>query len=415
MSALSPQRSLAAFALVALIALLGAAGARLPTHHPSLKKAAARAGTTPRVVPPDGMHGVAAPAPSKVDKHQGAADAPAAPAPPVGGPASSSASSSTPAPHGSPSPTPPPAHSGPFVLGYYVEWAGRGSASDFAAHSSQLSGIAPLWFSLHKDASLHLRGPGDIATVSATAHALGKKVLALVTNDGQGAILVHPSLRALAVQHLVDAVLADQLDGVNIDFESIDGTDAQGLDAFVADVSAQLRPRGLLTTVAVGPRASSNIPVGDQSAAYDYASLGRSADYLVLMTYDEHGPGTAPGPVAGIGFVRAVVDYALQEMPAQKILLGIAAYGYDWGQPGTPTVTAKSALLDPPGPLTWDQAAEETHIVSPDHDIWLEDPRSEYVRFLLAKQDDLGGLALWYLGAEDNGLWQQLSTVYGSP
>ena len=415
---LLPQRSVLALALLALAALPLAAG---PEGVTVRAKTASTSTSASR--PPHSSNAAHASAPSAISPAR--ANAPSATARPAAATLPQAATAAT--PKAAPSPqgrsdhpaattttpaTPPPSQSdagalaaataaqspGTFVLGYYVEWQGSGSAQDFAAHASQLSAIAPLWFSLHSDGSLHLRGLGDIAAVTAQAHAAGKKVLALVTNDGQGAILVNPSLRSLAVRNLVQAVMADHLDGVNIDFESIDGSDAQGLDAFVADVAARLRPLGLLTTVAVGPRASTNIPVGDPSDAYDYAALGQSADYVVLMTYDEHGPGTAPGPVAGIGFVTNVVNYALREMPARKILLGVAGYGYDFAQPGTPTVTAKDILASPPGPLGWDPVAQEALIVSPGHDIWLEDSRADGVRFALAKQDGLGGVALWYRG-----------------
>ncbi len=432
---LSPQRSVLALALLALAALPLAAG---PEGVTVRAKTASTSASASR--PPHSSNAAHASAPSAISPAR--ANAPSATARPAAATLPLAATAAT--PKAAPSPqgqsdhpaatpttpaTPPPSQSdagapaaataaqspGTFVLGYYVEWQGSGSAQDFAAHASQLSAIAPLWFSLHSDGSLHLRGLGDIAAVTAQAHAAGKKVLALVTNDGQGAILVNPSLRSLAVRNLVQAVMADHLDGVNIDFESIDGSDAQGLDAFVADVAARLRPLGLLTTVAVGPRASTDIPVGDPSDAYDYAALGQSADYVVLMTYDEHGPGTAPGPVAGIGFVTNVVNYALREMPARKILLGVAGYGYDFAQPGTPTVTAKDILASPPGPLGWDPVAQEAQIVSPGHDIWLEDSRADGVRFALAKQDGLGGVALWYLGAEDSGFWTQLNAIFGTP
>ncbi len=301
------------------------------------------------------------------------------------------------------------------MLGYYLGWSGSGSATGLAAHGRQMTAIAPLWFSLHADASLHLRSFASVAAVTAKAHALGDKVLAMVTNDGQAAILTNPSLRALAVRNVVSAVLADHLDGVNIDFETIDGTDAAGLDSFVAAVAQSLHPRGLLTTVAVGPRAASNLTLGDASDAYDYASLGKSADYVVLMTYDQHGPGTAAGPVAGIAFVRNVVGYALHEMPARKILLGLAGYGYDFAQPGTPTVNAAAIATNPPGALHWSTLSQETYIVSPGHEIWVEDARSELVRMQLARQDGLGGVALWNLGAEQTGFWTDLSSVYGAP
>ncbi len=294
----------------------------------------------------------------------------------------------------------------PFVLGYYLP--GSGSAASLSSHYADISAIAPLWFGIHADGSVQHRSGGNLATIVDQAHSLGRKVFVLVTNMAQDRILVNPGLRQTAVQNLVNTVLQNHLDGVNIDFESIDGTDAQGLVDFVSAVHAQLAPHGILTTVAVGPRTSSQLPVGDQSDAYDYAALGRVSDYVVLMTYDEHCPPGGAGPIAALPWVTNVVNYARTQMPASKILLGIAAYGYDWSQPGTPTVTASQAIsqINAGGvQLGWSNTAEEPYYTSGSHDVWFEDSYSAAPKFSLVRQDHLGGIALWYLGAEDSQFW----------
>ena len=295
----------------------------------------------------------------------------------------------------------------PFVLGYYLP--GSGSATSLAANYADISAIAPLWFGIHADGSVQHRSGGNLASIVQEAHNLGRKVYVLVTNMAQDRILVNASLRQTAVHNLVATVLQNHLDGVNIDFESIDGTDAQGLVDFVSAVHAALAPHGVLTTVAVGPRTSSQLPVGDQSDAYDYAALGRVSDYVVLMTYDEHCPPGGAGPIAALPWVRNVVNYALTQMPAQKILLGIAAYGYDWSQPGTPTVTARAAIaqINAGGvQVGWSSTAAEPYYTSGAHDVWFEDSYSAAPKFRLVKADHLGGIALWYLGAEDSLFWQ---------
>lgn len=294
----------------------------------------------------------------------------------------------------------------PFVLGYYLP--GSGSAESFGAHYTEIDAIAPLWFGIHADGSVQHRSGGSLATIVNLAHSHGRKVFVLVTNMAQDRILVNATLRQTAVRNLVSAVLANHLDGVNIDFESIDGTDAQGLVDFVSAVHRLLAPHGLLTTVAVGPRSSTQLPISDESDAYNYAALGRAADYVVLMTYDEHCPPGGAGPIAGLPWTKSVVNYAVSQMPASKILLGIAAYGYDWSQPGTPTVTASQAIsrIDAGGvQLGWSQTAEEPYYTSGSHDVWFEDSYSAAPKFRLVTNDHLGGIALWYLGAEDSQFW----------
>ncbi len=54
------------------------------------------------------------------------------------------------------------------------------------------------------------------------------------------------------------------------------------------------------------------------------------------MAYD-YSPGQA-GPQTSIRWVRDVVDYTLERIPAHKVLLGLGIYGRDWSDAGRRTV-----------------------------------------------------------------------------
>ena len=67
--------------------------------------------------------------------------------------------------------------------------------------------------------------------------------------------------------------------------------------------------------------------------SHDYKRLGEVANYVLLMTYEwgyTYGP---PMAVAPVNKVREVLDYAITEIPAEKIFMGIPNYGYDWTLP----------------------------------------------------------------------------------
>lgn len=55
------------------------------------------------------------------------------------------------------------------------------------------------------------------------------------------------------------------------------------------------------------------------------------ADYIILMSYDEHSQSSKTnGPVASIGWMENAVRITLEEVPANKLLLGVPLYAYDW-------------------------------------------------------------------------------------
>lgn len=310
------------------------------------------------------------------------------------------------------------------VLGYWLQPSGSGSPASYRAHAAAVSDISPLWYSVRANGSVKEWWPAAVAGAVSEAHLHGSRVLALVNNMGAtDAMLKSPGLMRLAVESLVRIALRNHLDGYNIDFEGLNGQDALGLVRFMQELRTRLQPLGLETTVAVGPRASSILPADDPSSAYDYPSLARTVDRMVIMTYDQHDDGSAPGPIAGRRWVARVLDYALGVgVPPKKILLGIADYGYDWSSGVGQSITAADALRlarTVGAPIRWDPVAEESHFTYWDasgqrHDVWFEDGRSLQPKLALVTENGLAGVALWVLGSEGPSTFPTLERALGS-
>ncbi len=313
--------------------------------------------------------------------------------------------------------TPPPSSraAGPMVLGYYTQYSptSQSSQQSLAEHASQITAIAPLWYSVRANASLHDLGWQHSAVrVWAQSHHVA--VYPLVINGyGNDAILLHPALRSASVATLARLAVHDGYAGFNIDFEGLSNVDESGLDAFVTQLAAALHPLGKKVIAAVGPRTSSR----NGYHVYNYRVLGQVADQVVLMTYDHHDIGSPAGAVAPIAWVRQIVQYALQEMPAQKILLGLAVYGYNWSSSETTVEIhdpqARPLAASVGAPILWNAAAQEatfrdTAANGTVHQVWYENSRSDAVKVSLANQDHLGGVAIWRLGDETPAFWTVL-------
>ncbi|MGE5623558.1 MAG: glycosyl hydrolase family 18 protein [Methanocella sp.] len=335
----------------------------------------------------------------------------------------------TPAPHAA-APAKPPAvaaprslrpdgatRRSPYVLGYYAQFApgDRGAQDSLSDNRGRLTSVAPLWYSLSAEGRVVRRGY-DHAPVIRVAGSAGLPVLALVTNSGMNSsVVVDPAARSRAVEAVFDLVRSEGLGGVNIDFEGLKPWAGAGFTAFVREVAERLRPKGYLVTVAVPARRNDN-PADDWIAAYDYAALGRAADYLVLMTYDQHWQTGSPGPVAALRWVEEVVRYATARVAPGKLLLGLAGYGYDWG-PGkeaqvVPAADAAGLAARHGTKLRWDEAAAEATFTywqgGAKHTVWLENSYSVERRLTLVDKYRLAGVALWRLGQEEDRLWEVL-------
>jgi len=246
-------------------------------------------------------------------------------------------------------------------------------------------------------------------------------VVVLVNNDKSStSMITDPKVRKAAISNILKVLLECGYHGVNVDFEDLPPWTRNHLTAFMTELREALAPHGLLVTMAVGPKWSDNDSDNEWSAAYDYAALAPLVDKMVIMTYDQHGQWSKAGPVASIEWVRRVVDYALSTISPEKILLGIAGYGYDWSSKGVSTVTADGAvaLAEAKGsPIQWDDVAQAPYFsyVSNGvrHEVWFENSFSADRKVDLVMEKGLGGVALWSLGQEDARMWEILSRLKG--
>lgn len=259
----------------------------------------------------------------------------------------------------------------------------------------------------------------DDAALLAAARSAGVAPLmhlsTLTEAGGFSNELAHLALTDPAVQRrLIDNVLATLREkgyaGLDVDFEYVYPEDAGAYAALLAAFRARLAPLGLSLIAALAPKTSA-AQRGALYEGHDFAAIGAAVDQVLLMTYEwgyTYGP---PMAVAPLPNVRQVVEYALTEIPAEKIWLGVPAYGYDWPLPfvrGESRATSISpqqavALARRYGQaIQYDQRAQAPHFNYTDergvpHEVWFEDARSILAKLSLIPEYGLYGAGYWNL------------------
>lgn len=209
--------------------------------------------------------------------------------------------------------------------------------------------------------------------------------------------------------------------GVDIDFEYVLPEDRVLYAEFVGKVRDRLGEYGYRVSVAVAPKTSDG-QRGILVEGIDYAMLGENADKIFLMTYEwgyTYGP---PMAVSPLDKVRQVIEYALEKLPAEKLIMGIPNYGYDWPRPYVRGVTRARTIGNveavnlasemgaviqyaPIAQAPWfTYSAQGTA-----HEVWFEDPRSIEAKLNLAREYDLSGVGYWNLMRPFQANWIMLN------
>ncbi|MCG5252956.1 glycosyl hydrolase family 18 protein [Brevibacillus agri] len=282
--------------------------------------------------------------------------------------------------------------------------------------------VSPTWFEL-KDAEGTLLNRADPAYVK-WAHKRGYQVWGLVTNgfnpDWTQAVLGSYDKRDKLIAQLIHYSHLYDLDGINIDFENVYYEDKERLVQFVRELTPYLHQQGL--TVSIDVTIKSNARTW--SMFLDRKALAQVVDYMAVMTYDEHWAASPKaGSVASLPWVEAGLQGVLEEVPNEKLLLGVPFYTRLWteAKQADGTIKVSSKALSMPRAQEWvqerkltpvlDEASGQQYVEYRDpkdgnvYKMWLEDVSSMKKRIELVKKYDLAGVASWRRGFEEPEIW----------
>ncbi|MDI3269957.1 MAG: glycosyl hydrolase family 18 protein [Bacillota bacterium] len=266
--------------------------------------------------------------------------------------------------------------------------------------------ISPTWLHLEKDGLIS--SLGDPAYVTA-AHERGLQVWALFSNgfdpERTHSFLSSTTARREAARQLLAQAQALQLDGINVDFENVYMTDKDLFTQFIRELAPLFRRAGLVLSVDVTfPGGSPN-----WSLFYDRQALGEAADFIMVMAYDQT-PGNAslPGPTAGLPWVERGLEATLQEVPAEKLLLGLPFYTRLWREEeggwkssalGLPQQEEKirEKKVSPVWDETYGVPRVEWQEKGRTYRMWLETQETLRQRVELARRMGLAGVASWQM------------------
>lgn len=282
--------------------------------------------------------------------------------------------------------------------------------------------ISPTWFAI-SDKQGTVANKAEKKYVE-WAHSNGYQVWGLFSNsfdpDMTHVVINDSDLREKVIQQmLVYAELYD-LDGINLDFENVYMKDKDMLTQFVRELVPLAKEQGLTVSMDVTAISGSE----NWSRCYDRKALAEVLDYIALMTYDQHWA-TSPkaGSVAQLSWVEYSLKRVLEEVPEEKLLLGLPFYTRLWKEEEVDGKTkvsstalsmeaAQKLIKEQEAALSWDEESGQYYAEYKEgeaiYKIWVEDAKSINLKSSLVHKYDLAGTAAWRRGFETQDIWAVL-------
>jgi len=237
-------------------------------------------------------------------------------------------------------------------------------------------------------------------------------------------VLTNPQAKTELIRQLLSLAEEKGYGGVDVDFEYILAEDRDLFTAFVAELRAAMNQAEKFVSVALAPKTSAD-QKGLLYEGKDYRGLGSAADEVLLMAYEwgyTYGPAMA---VAPLNKVRQVVEYALTEIPPEKINLGIPNYGYDWTLPYVQgeskavtigNIEAVQIAIASDAAIQFDVVAQSPFFTyereGRQHEVWFEDARSMQAKFRLLAEYNLQGIGVWQIMRLFRPMWLVYAGMY---
>ncbi len=309
--------------------------------------------------------------------------------------------------------------------------------------------VSPFWYGLLSESNIRDkytlgRYTKPITAAIADLRQRGFVILPSITDDQPvrvlAGILADEARRAVLVKSIRDLVAKYDYDGIDLDFEKFYAKGETRANwvamkpnwvSFIKELSAALRADGKLLSVTTPPdfdRATKRAG----NWVYAWAEIGPHIDRLRIMAYDFST--VTPGPIGPLEWTEDAVKYAVTQMPASKVYVGIPAYGRDWitkVDGVCPKAFATSIVVGGRAALTMRDAVNLPSIYggaavynatigenrfnyqkaytdptnsaitcTATRTAWYPDERSFAARALLVGKYRLGGIAIWSFGKE---------------
>ena len=288
------------------------------------------------------------------------------------------------------------------------------TVADALAKTQGVDVMCPTWFHLKDNA-------GGISNNCSSnyvnqCHAKGIQVWGLVSNVEDASVdtttvLNTTSSRDALVNNLIAAAITYDLDGINVDIESLSSAAADGYIQFIRELSLKCEKNDIILSV------DDYVPTAS-TMLYNRKEQAKYCDYICIMAYDEHyGGSDEAGSVASIGFVEDGVKATLEEVPAEQVIMGMPLYCRVWKTAGDGSLSSstygigsiQSYIKSNGLSVQWSDECGQNYAEYTKGDafyqIWIEDCASIEEKCKVMEKYNLAGAAFWKLGFDTEDFW----------
>lgn len=300
------------------------------------------------------------------------------------------------------------------ISGWIAWWKEEDAYSLIASASGKIKTVSPVWFMVDSNTQLTDIGTVDKKKSVKDLKKAGIEIYPSLGSEIPGKELGSMLKNSMKVNTLINS-LVERLDllgvtGLDVDLEAIEKKDRDSFTQFLASLHKKLSEKNLKMSVAI--HAQTAIPIWEGTSGQNLEEIGKIADEVRIMLYDQHSSDTTPGPIASYKWMSDVVRYTASKIPQEKIVVGIPSYGYVWNKNDSRGLQFNEFYQALPKNSKYTQSRDPLsgELIITGHDLsgWLSDSSAMISKVNLLRELGFNKFIIWHLSGMDEKFFDLL-------
>jgi len=221
------------------------------------------------------------------------------------------------------------------------------------------------------------------------------------------AIFNNLELQNIMLQNIIDKMEEKGYRGAVFGFQYVLEEDRQKYTDFIVRATQRLHEEGYLSGAVLIPETFGYTQGKLMNQSY-YSEIGNAVDGVILLSYQWSTSYIPQVYQTAYSYLKAYVEFAVTQIPPEKIYLGLSRIAYDWELPYIEGESFVSSLTNPGAlalanqygsKINFDEVTQfpyfEYKVLDTNHVVWFKDARYTNAILNLIKEYGLGGISVW--------------------
>lgn len=238
-------------------------------------------------------------------------------------------------------------------------------------------------------------------------------------------ILLNEDFQNRIIENILNIIRTKGYYGINISFQNINISNIYLYENYFSKIATRLNEEGYQVFLTSNPDLSiENNEVSFEKV--DYSTLNQLAQNIIFMTYEWAERTITPSPISSYYETDSFLNYILNYIPADKVIIGIATIGYYWELPYVPRITNVNSLSferaielasNVGAVINYDEVSQTPYFRytsgnNIEYIVWFINSKSINATLELVSKYNLRGISVWNITIFNPQLWLTISSQF---